>query len=420
MLQIKRLKPKYKIFSAILLGFLLYGIKAFAEILFHPLQGTLALIGLLLIFGSPFAFRAMKNNPLHGNTRTVYYLFLIWILFIILRPLFLGQSYSEDTLHPYAVYGLLSYLLPLIVLLGTRLISIPKIFQIVFIFSIIGLFYFILNFRNMQQIVMSGVFNSEDGKIGINNLANNYYYWFNISALSLLCYEFIPQKYKLMAILTTIFLLVLMLYFARRGGVFMILLYFIGMFYLYVFQTSKGSKPLKFFFVISVFVTGWIVVMMNSNNIFSLFFDRMSGFNLNDNSRTGVEMAAVNFITKQKIWLIGGGIEARYWAPGFDAPRYGVETGYMNMILKGGIVYLALYVYLLLHAAYRGWFKSNNNLMKAFSLYIVFHVIFLIPYGIQSFDLEYLFLWITVAFTESVFWRNMTNKQVKDYLKLTA
>jgi hypothetical protein len=44
-------------------------------------------------------------------------------------------------------------------------------------------------------------------------------------------------------------------------------------------------------------------------------------------------------------------------------------------------------------------------------------VIFLIPFGIQSFDLEYLFLWIAIAFAESSFWRNMANKQVKTYLK---
>jgi hypothetical protein len=115
--QIKRLIPKYKIFSAIMTGFLLYGLIAFSTNFFILLPRVLAIVAFLFIFGSAFVYRARKINPLQGHIRTVYYLYLVWILFIIIRPLFLEQPYSLDTLNPYSEYGLLSYLLPLIILL---------------------------------------------------------------------------------------------------------------------------------------------------------------------------------------------------------------------------------------------------------------------------------------------------------------
>ena len=89
------------------------------------------------------------------------------------------------------------------------------------------------------------------------------------------------------------------------------------------------------------------------------------------------------------------------------------------MILKGGIIYLSLYCFLLLHSAYKGFFKTNNRLTKAFALYIFFHVLFLVPFGVISFDLEYLFVWVGVMICQSNKYRLMTNQQIKYYLAKT-
>jgi hypothetical protein len=86
----------------------------------------------------------------------------------------------------------------------------------------------------MQAIVMRGIIVTEDGEIGLGDLANSYYFWFNISCFSLLCYEFVPIKYRKLAIFTSAFLLFLCAFFARRGGIFMTFLYFFGMLYLYL------------------------------------------------------------------------------------------------------------------------------------------------------------------------------------------
>ena len=121
-------------------------------------------------------------------------------------------------------------------------------------------------------------------------------------------------------------------------------------------------------------------------------------------------------LTQENLWLFGGGIDAVYNHIGFDEPRYNHETGYLYLILKGGIIYLSLYVFLLLHAFYMGFFKTRNRFTKGVALYLLFHVVFLVPFGLPSFSLEYLFVWIGFAICEHSKWRKMSNQQMHYYL----
>ena len=229
-------KPNYKVFSTILLGFFLFGLHEFAQIVSEGLPRIIAFIGLLFIFASPLRLKYKRVSPLKGSVKFLFHIYLFWILIIILQPLFNGQGYSDKSIHPYANYGLTSYLLPFIVLLGVNNISLVKIFRIVFVFSLIGFVFFVVNFNVMQSVVLMGAAEKIDGEMSIGTLANNYYFWFSISSLSLLCYEFVPNKYKWTAIFTSIFTLFLITYLARRSGVFMYVLYFFSMYYLYLEQ----------------------------------------------------------------------------------------------------------------------------------------------------------------------------------------
>ena len=135
-------KPNYQVFSTILLGFLLFGLKDFAGLISGSLPRIIALIGLIFIFISPFYYKYKIVNGLNKKIRIFFYAYLCWLVLIIIRPLFLGQSYTADSIHPYAILGLTSYLTPFVVLLGVGIISLRKMFKIIFIFSIIGCVFF--------------------------------------------------------------------------------------------------------------------------------------------------------------------------------------------------------------------------------------------------------------------------------------
>ncbi len=404
-------KPNYQVFSTILLGFLLYGLHEFAEIVDEGLPRIIAFIGLLFIFGAPFYYKYKILTPLKGSIRILFYIYLWWIVLIILRPFFSGQQYTDSSIHPYATYGFTSYLLPFVVLLGVNNVSLPKLFKTVFIFSIIGFIFFIFNFNSMQTILIRAIGISIDGEIGIGELANKYYFWFSISSISLLCYEFVPQKYRWTAILTSLFSMFLMTYFARRGGVFMYVLYFFGLFYLYLEQSKSRYRFAKIILVFNIILISFALVQNFSDSTFSLLFSR-----INDDTRSSVDEAIIEYLNAENAWLFGKGIEGAYKHSDFDLPRYVHETGYLYLILKGGIIYLAFYIFFLLHSAYVGFFKTKNRLTKSLALYVFFHILFLIPFGVPGFSLEYLFVWIAFALCESSYYRSMTNEQVKNYL----
>ncbi len=410
------LKQFNSVYGWILIGFLLFGLKSFAAILFHPLQMLFAALGLSLIIFTPFFFKFKIIIPLRGLVRNAFYFYLVWSFVIILRPIIEGEHYSFFSIHPYSDFGITTYLLPFVVLLGTGVISLPKIFKISYIFPIIGFVYFVLNFNNMMDIVSSGVLNALDDNddMGINDLMVLYEFWFSISALSLLCYEFLSKKQKWVAFLSNAFMLFLVLYFARRGGVVIYLGYFIAAYYLYLMQCNGGTRFLKVLFILLVLSTLSLTVFMYSDSTFSLLFSRGV-----EDTRSGVDESITRYLNSEHAWLLGKGIEGAYPDSNFEKPRYVHETGYLHMILKGGVVYLSLYVFLLLHSAYLGFFKTNNRLTKAFAIYLFFHVLFLFPFGVIMFRLEYLFVWVGVTICQSQNYRIMTNQQMKHYLAIT-
>ena len=409
------LKQFNSVFGWILIGFLLFALKSFAVIFFHPLQSIFTLLGLSLIFFAPFFFRFKVIIPLKGLLRNAFYFYLIWSLIIILRPLIEGESYSSMSIHPYGVYGVTSYLLPFIVLFGTGIISLPKLFRIIYIFAIIGFIYFVLNYKNMIDIVSSGVLNATEDSdtIAINDLADTYGSWFDISALSLLCYEFISKKQKWIALSSVAMMFFLVLYFARRGGVVIYLGYFLAAYYLYLLQSNGATKFLRVLFLLLILGTVTLTVFMYSDTTFSLLFSR-----IDENTRGGVDESIIRYLKSENAWFLGKGVDGAYPDLNFAEPRYVHETGYLHMILKGGIVYLSLYILLLLYSAYLGFFKTNNRLTKAFAIYLLFHVLFLIPFGVIMFGLEYFFVWVGVAICQYSKYRLMTNEQMKYHLTI--
>lgn len=94
-------------------------------------------------------------------------------------------------------------------------------------------------------------------------------------------------------------------------------------------------------------------------------------------------------------YIIGRGSEGLVFSSELGR-RPIIETGYLNMILHGGIIYLFLYLYLLVLSAVRG-FCSNNNLLKAMSMFIIIMIACLYPGGHLHFSLGTTALWACVA-----------------------
>lgn len=119
-------------------------------------------------------------------------------------------------------------------------------------------------------------------------------------------------------------------------------------------------------------------------------------------------------------WAIGRGISGKYFCPNIDKDdrtgyRDVIETDYLNIILKGGLVNLALLLLIMLPAAARGLFLSKNLLSKAAAIWILLWIIDLYPATVNTFTLNYLLVWVSVGICYNKAILQMPEKVMRAY-----
>lgn len=395
-------------FFYILLGFSLYepGVYFLTsnKLLSFLLVGT----GLLLIFYHLF-FNRYTYPPFTNSMGVVFNLFLIYTIFIIIRPiLFQGDSVIEMITSFFDQYYWMAFLIPFVVFLGEININLNTIYKFIIIYVCIGFFLIALNFQEIINPPLD--LSSITMYVKYISLINTPKDILFAASLILLTYPFVSSKYKKIGIAAMITGLLLVTVAARRSGVFMFVVMFVFSFYMLVYKSGKIHKSLRLLFLISLIVVLVLIVLMYADSIFSIFFQR-----LDVDSRSGVEeMFFADFKGKTLDWMFGRGVNGTYYSPGVEDVdnRRSIETGYLFLILKGGIVYLSMYIYILLKAAYTGFFRTNNRLTQGMALYIVAHILFLYPFGVPSFSFEYIILWVCVLYCMSISWRLKTDDEI--------
>src|SRR5690606_8158699 len=107
-----------------------------------------------------------------------------------------------------------------------------------------------------------------------------------------------------------------------------------------------------------------------------------------------------------------------YWCPNVDLNdttgyREMIETDYLNIILKGGIIHLALIILIALPAMVKALFYSKNLLSKAAGIWIMLWILSLYPLNVYSLDLNYCLFWICVGIGYSKDLRSLSDKALQ-------
>lgn len=400
---------KFSYFDWMLFGVLLYEFNMLFDVhsIYSILLGGFALI---IVFFN--AIRLPHQIPFYGFKKPLFFLYLFWNLYVILSS-FVTTGFSGFS--PFNQFGWPSLITPLVVFIGFRHLSLNSIFKFSYVYGILGILITFLNFKEIfsSNIATSG---EEYGNyVGIVGMSSVFLF---STSFMFLCFAFITHKYRKIALFSMVISILIVLVAARRGSLFMNLLFLLLAFYLYVFTSKKGTVFIKFIFVLSIVAVGVGTILMYADSTFSLFFTR-----LDESSRAPVEKAFFDSFKGETLdWIFGRGINGTYYCILFDDSfvnlRGIIETGYLYIILKGGIISLVFYLYFLLNSAYLGFFKTNNIMTKAMALYLIAHVIYLLPFGLPSFSLEYIIVWVCVAYCQSKVWRRKTDIDIKRHLGL--
>ena len=367
---------------------------------------SIQLLGVAIIFAC--GTRILKFDIENSYLKTVYTFYIFWLFFLVLS----GYSHftNYDFVKNFLVnqsYGGMLYFAPLFLLYPKNLFFYKKAFDVILVFCLFYIFYDLLFIRDLLNSDRSSLRSQ-----GIVEVSTDLSF---PCGFILLTYAYHSDKKKIIALVTVFLTLLFSIIRARRGLIMMTTIMSIFSYCLYLF-TSKRKSLIIYISVIAISLGAIYATAMYkpSEGIFGFLMERGT-----TDTRTGVEESFYADM-KDKDWLIGRGIAGEYFSPGIeeDLPtnyRTVIETGYLMIILKGGLVSLCLYLLITIPAIYLGLFYSKNLLSKAAALWILFALISLYPTQVNTFTLRYFLVWISIGICYSKKIRNIPEIIMKDY-----
>ncbi len=356
-------------------------------------------ICLFLIKGVVLFHPQIKSNYL----RSILIIYLICLATVISR----GIQFNYDSVKNLLVngdYGIFPYFVPLILFFPKNLTFYKKLSDVILILGIFYLLYSVLLIRDL-------ISRSSETKSSIEYLTN---YLSMPCGFILLTYKYHSKKRNLFALGVMILSILFSIYKARRGLSSICISILIASYFLYLFNTKK--KILVIYLGVVAMTAGALYVTnkykIKKNGLFTSIVERG-----NEDTRTEVELYFYEDM-KPKDWIIGKGINGQYYCPGIfedqeEDYRSYIETGYLQMILKGGIVELALLLIITIPAVILGIAFSKNLLAKAAGIWIFIMLLSLYPATLNTFSLRFLLVWIAVGICFSKKIRNLSDCHIQ-------
>jgi len=372
-----------------------------------------------------FFFKGIKSTYSSKNYNGIIVKSLIVLLYlsviysiVIALPTIFSPAHNFIILKRALSGELLLFLFPLILLINPnleiweRLLSLS--FKLAFIFLLFTIPLF-LYFVTMPKLGAEGY---------IRNFASG-------STIIFLTLFYHSKRVNFIVIVTYILSLLSMVLLARRNQI----LYLVMVLLLLVFTTffTSGSQIKKSRSNIAfglLFAISFIPFIFLTNLDFSKAEER---FSITTNKGINYSREAVlhdfktSFNKKPIDWWLGRGIFGTYQSSTVSqieknmlgyGKRSGIENGYYNHILKGGLFYLIPFVLLSLIGFNRGMFRSNNMLSKAAAAIVLINLVDLIGFGLPDLNLKYLILWFSLALCYSTTIRNYTDDYIKEMIGL--
>jgi hypothetical protein len=393
------------------LGFIIYTLCFFLSISIksapHMFLSALQGLALLLLIATTFSLIERIDGIFYF--KFLFTIYFVWLLSILIRGGRVEFDFIQRIfLNPFE--GGLYVFVPLMALVSRSAIFLKKMFSTISIFGGIFLIFCILSFRLLTNSDLSNL----DAQGAIEYSAKIL----SIpSAFIVLTQKYHSKRTNRIAMLTLILTLLFSIIRARRGLILITtipILLSLGP-YLFGSHGRQGNLIGKFIFILSlIFLAVVYVVSLQDDNygIFSSLVSRST-----DDTRSGVEYYFFLDMTIRD-WVIGKGIDGSYFYPyAENLYRNGIESDYLNIILKGGIISLVLMLLILIPAIIKGIFFSKNTLSQAAGIWILMYVLSLYPTPMTKFSLFYLLVWISVGICYSSSFRALTDDIIIEHFR---
>ena len=366
----------------------LYDINFCLIILGLPTKGSYILFAIINIF--IFGYTLCKFRFSDRNTSVIGTILFLFLAFFVVRIVFgrQGTDYTTNSFlrliyHPY---GIMCYLVPFLLGPLARVENVSIILDFVYkqvITYIILLFFFTSFYFWGAFDYIQFVFQYETLHMFIGG---------GLIFLPFFLDHF-NKKQKLLIIFAILVSALLSAIFARRSVLLTYLCIIPAL--IFVNYRTKQSVKSKSTFLIKVSLLLGIMAAFIYGN-YEILFPTLSERALDD-TRSSVELEVLYYLEHDDAMWSGLGLNSVYYSDFLDETRDFVETGYLNMILKGGILFLSLFVLIILPMILKGFVCRSNRFAIISSMYaLLFIVAFSGSSTSMTFSIRYVFLWFLI------------------------
>lgn len=339
----------------------------------------LQLTGLSFIFYNFFFLVKKQNSRL---TSFCVCFFVILGVFIMIRGNYLTVMSVLNKV--YDRMGLMLYLTPLIYFILSENV-LKKMFSLFFLMSLLFVVLILLSYRALF---------TEFGFVVISQLTAF------LGSTSIILFYFIRSfglKYKIVIFISLGLLFIFATLMARRGLVLDIFIaFFLNIVGVVIFGDNNSKQKIKIlFFIFFLSLIAWRGYGYLSTTLFSNLIEK----GMTD-TRSQVEFMFIDDVfsnVSDVFW--GRGIDGVYYAPGIESSgeeyRNLIETVFLHIILKGGILFLIPFLVFLICAICKG-FASKSYFSHQSALFLVHFIVSLYPGSPFDFCPKYLFVWVAV------------------------
>ena len=329
-------------------------------------------------------------------TKWAYDLLIIWILICLFRSLLEIRSAKEMMPFFFSNYMAISLFPVLFFIAGINFRYFHSINKILFIYLLLAT---------------------------IPALAFPNYFELQIFLLMPLFYIIltIPLKSVWLSLLVfVITLVVVFLSLSNRAGLLRILisLCIVGAYYIMMYVKINKKIINALVFTILMIPLFSLYLGIKGQSIFQMTLGKneieYSQYNPYADTRTFLYYEVFQDLKSNNSFLLGKGMAGGYSSLAFETyNRNMVEVGFLQLLMKTGIIGVFIYCFVIISAIYQALSRSNNLFIKSIGLLLSSYIVLIFIENVIAFNLLNVVIWICVGMCHSSVLRNMEDSEIK-------
>jgi len=238
-----------------------------------------------------------------------------------------------------------------------------------------------------------------------------------IAMLPIFCRKLFHFRDYCLSWIATILCFLISLILVRRGAALSLSIVLLAGFYL-----SSMRKNIKVFICILLVVGSQFFFTTNIDGIKKNYDERGD---LMDSRQGLVEKILEE--PSADVVIFGKGMFGSYYYEDFffdeklqervGLRRFSAESGCLDIILRGGIIALILHCLALGGAVVYGLFRSRSKIAKGMAFYVLMAILELIPFGLQTFSLRLIMVWIFASMLYSKSFCALSDREILERIR---